>query len=627
MARRSKKRKTARSDQAMVVWQPLGFNPCDYLPQHLHRYADYARFYVGMIVHFTHRLKNVRRKDKEWTHLSHRKASRFFPDTDTYKAIRDARIAARVVECDWDYEIGSHSMGYRLGESYRHVPIHEVKITGKAGYHLRKKHGERLGNREQRLGDIGRYLLGWLGKIRVSRYAPKALDSILDAHNSYRVQFENLKRLKDYRGTILIPISRDAYGRIHTPVAHGWKGFRGFLTIDRAHLVGIDIRNSQPLIFGLVLRQMSGNGGKIPQWLMPPVAERVTRYLDLSPAEVRGGRGRAGCETEAAELKTSGTTDHKQSTECKGRARKQRGSPRNTHTQTTNNTSGMTQEIGDFTDTYEDGFRDSERTYVESSTNVDMMQSNQQVQCLPNLLSGEPLTVRQESLAQEVDRYVQLCEEGRFYNWMMDQFGIPSEGRNKFKRRVFANVMFGRLERSRHSSEWKLFERAFPHIAKLIVEFKRQYGYPSVAHLLQRVESSLMIDRVCRRLMQEHQEVPVVTIHDSILTTRKNVNLVKRIIEEEFIRVGLRPIAPRRRLRQRAPASAHSPGQEACSQGTSGLARTSYRPEGASDDACAQQNASEGPVGREGEPIETVVTIVFSRSAGFIQPSLLMSQS
>ena len=100
----------------MVVWQPKGFNPCDCLPQHLYRYADYARFYVGMIVQFTLRLKNVNRKDKQWAHLSHRKASRFFPDTDTYKAVRDALIAARVVECDWDFEIGWHSMGYRLGE-------------------------------------------------------------------------------------------------------------------------------------------------------------------------------------------------------------------------------------------------------------------------------------------------------------------------------------------------------------------------------------------------------------------------------------------------------------------------------------------------------------------------------
>ena len=192
----------------MVVWQPKGFNPCDCLPQHLYRYADYARFYVGMIVQFTLRLKNVRRKDKEWAHLSHRKASRFFPDTDTYKAVRDALIAARVVECDWDFEIGWHSMGYRLGERYRHAPIHEVKITGKAGYHLRKKHGQWLGNREQRLCDIGRYLLGWLGKVRVSRYASKALRPDPRAHNSYRVQLENLQRLADSCSTILIPPTR-----------------------------------------------------------------------------------------------------------------------------------------------------------------------------------------------------------------------------------------------------------------------------------------------------------------------------------------------------------------------------------------------------------------------------------
>ena len=275
----------------MVVWQPKGFNLCDFLPQHLHRYADYARFYVGMIVQFTIRLKNVKREDKKWARLSHRKASRFFPDTDTYKAVRHALIEAHVIECDWEYEVGLHSMGYRLATLYREAPIEHVKITGKAGYHLRKKKGQCLDDRHQRLCDVGRYHLGWLCKVRVSRYATKALRQVLEANESYRIQLENIQRLADPRSSILNPLKRCSYGRIHTPVARGWKGFRKFLTIDGKHLVGIDIRNAQPLILGLVLRQMAGNGGNMPQWLMPPVVERVTNYLDLSPAEVMTAQG------------------------------------------------------------------------------------------------------------------------------------------------------------------------------------------------------------------------------------------------------------------------------------------------------------------------------------------------
>ncbi|MGO9599249.1 MAG: hypothetical protein ACLP7Q_14775 [Isosphaeraceae bacterium] len=194
-----------------------------------------------------------------------------------------------------------------------------------------------------------------------------------------------------------------------------------------------------------------------------------------------------------------------------------------------------------------------ETTYEQSSANVNMTQNAHQstdmhatqdeplLRGITGLAPDEPFPAHQESFAEEVDRYVRLCEEGQFYDWMMKEFGIPSEERSRFKGRVFKYVMFGRPERCRHSNEWKRFEKAFPQIAKLITEVKREYGYKIVAHLLQRVESSLMINRICRRLMEGHPEIPALTIHDSILTTRKHVKLVRKIIQEEFLRIGLRP--------------------------------------------------------------------------------------
>jgi hypothetical protein len=50
-----------------------------------------------------------------------------------------------------------------------------------------------------------------------------------------------------------------------------------------------------------------------------------------------------------------------------------------------------------------------------------------------------------------------------------------------------------------------------------------------------------MIDTVCLRLKKHHPEIPVVTIHDSILTTAEHLPTVKRIILEEFARIDLRP--------------------------------------------------------------------------------------
>jgi hypothetical protein len=59
--------------------------------------------------------------------------------------------------------------------------------------------------------------------------------------------------------------------------------------------------------------------------------------------------------------------------------------------------------------------------------------------------------------------------------------------------------------------------------------------------MMQREEAKFMLHTVCRRLFTYHKEVPVFTIHDSIMTTEEHVPLVRRIISEEFHRLGLHP--------------------------------------------------------------------------------------
>jgi hypothetical protein len=58
---------------------------------------------------------------------------------------------------------------------------------------------------------------------------------------------------------------------------------------------------------------------------------------------------------------------------------------------------------------------------------------------------------------------------------------------------------------------------------------------------MQRAESDFMYHCVVRRLMEHHAEVPVIVIHDSIMTTEEHCPLVRRIFEEEFARIGLHP--------------------------------------------------------------------------------------
>ena len=59
---------------------------------------------------------------------------------------------------------------------------------------------------------------------------------------------------------------------------------------------------------------------------------------------------------------------------------------------------------------------------------------------------------------------------------------------------------------------------------------------------LQRLESDMILRTICKRIISEKPDIPIFTIHDSIMTTDENVNYVKQVMIEEFAnRFGIVP--------------------------------------------------------------------------------------
>lgn len=58
---------------------------------------------------------------------------------------------------------------------------------------------------------------------------------------------------------------------------------------------------------------------------------------------------------------------------------------------------------------------------------------------------------------------------------------------------------------------------------------------------MQHAESSLFIGAVCGRIMREGPSVPILTIHDSLLTTPQYVDYAESVIREEFDKLGVSP--------------------------------------------------------------------------------------
>jgi hypothetical protein len=138
----------------------------------------------------------------------------------------------------------------------------------------------------------------------------------------------------------------------------------------------------------------------------------------------------------------------------------------------------------------------------------------------------------------DVREFIDLCEQGILYDDLMRRLGIPARRRKGFKRLFFSQVFFGRIKATGRVRE--LFARDFPTVYKAINELKRK-DYRQLAYLLQAHESKLMIDIICRKILDELPGTFIGTIHDSILTTPDKADEVREIMVREFRRFGLNP--------------------------------------------------------------------------------------
>ena len=148
------------------------------------------------------------------------------------------------------------------------------------------------------------------------------------------------------------------------------------------------------------------------------------------------------------------------------------------------------------------------------------------------------ISVNRDFLTPDEQHFVTLCEQGKLYRTLkeeMEEQEMPLL--HRVKTELF-KVLFG----SNHlKSRMKdVFKELFPSVAEVIRVHKTK-DYRFLPRLLQNVEANFIINTVCRRIMLEMPEVPVFTIHDSVLTTRLDMEPIRQIMIDEFARLGLTP--------------------------------------------------------------------------------------
>ncbi len=156
-----------------------------------------------------------------------------------------------------------------------------------------------------------------------------------------------------------------------------------------------------------------------------------------------------------------------------------------------------------------------------------------------SIMDELPLTPITDGLPDDLLDLLRVCESGGFYPTVSDGWGLNyEESKGKVKDRTFRFILFGRI-RSRHPY-WKPVVTRWPTMAYVLAEVKAN-DVGAMSRACQRLESSLMIAGVVERFRVEFPEIPILTIHDSVMVPREFVEIAKSVILDVFGQLGLKP--------------------------------------------------------------------------------------
>lgn len=133
---------------------------------------------------------------------------------------------------------------------------------------------------------------------------------------------------------------------------------------------------------------------------------------------------------------------------------------------------------------------------------------------------------------REFELFYQLTATGKFYDYLMQEMNFTGN-RKEFKINFFAKIFFSKKQIGYVYDETKQFRKLFPTISKVVDHYKTPC-YKNLSIQLQKLEADLMINGVCKKLIEAKPEINIYTIHDSVMTTPENIEFVKATIKKVF---------------------------------------------------------------------------------------------
>lgn len=139
---------------------------------------------------------------------------------------------------------------------------------------------------------------------------------------------------------------------------------------------------------------------------------------------------------------------------------------------------------------------------------------------------------------EDINIYSEMVNSGAFYEKVSELMYPTAKFDKPFVKEMVFKMFFSkntsmRLPRAKFKRD---FKNRFPQTYEIFRRLKVK-NHTALAHLLQRIESLIMIQNVVVRISKERPELPIFTIHDSVVTTVGNEKYVASVIQEEVLRL------------------------------------------------------------------------------------------
>lgn len=141
------------------------------------------------------------------------------------------------------------------------------------------------------------------------------------------------------------------------------------------------------------------------------------------------------------------------------------------------------------------------------------------------------------SIESDIHKYLEIVQKGTFYEYMAEQSNIDINNRKELKASIF-QVLFtdNRFINQKEASPKRIFKQLFPDVYELFSLLK-QKEKNNMPMLLQRIESHVILLTITNRITKENPDLPIFTIHDSIVTTKGNEGYIQKVMEEEMTKI------------------------------------------------------------------------------------------